>query len=138
MSTGSTSGVTGTQGQQSTTGTDRFNNLNLDDFIKMLVTELQSQDPLNPMSNTEILQQVAEIRSIASSQQLTDTLQSVVLGQNINTANSMLGRTITGLTDDSEQITGVVDAVSVHDNMPLLHVGEQTVQLKNVSEIVSG
>ncbi len=138
MSTGSTSGVVGAQGQQTTTGYDAFNNLNLDDFIKMLVTELQNQDPLSPMSNTEILQQVAEIRSIASNQQLTSTLQSVVLGQNINTANNMLGRTITGLTDDSQQITGVVDAVSVQDNMPLLHVGQQTVQLKNVSEILSG
>jgi len=136
MQTSVTSGIVGAQGQQATTGHDAFNDLNLDAFIKMLVAELQNQDPLNPMNNTEILQQVSQIRAIESNQRLTETLQSVMLGQNVNTASSLLGRTITGLTDDSKKITGVVDRVSIEDNVPRLHLGDQSIQLKNVAEIL--
>jgi flagellar basal-body rod modification protein FlgD len=136
MSTAATSAVSGTTGQQTTTGRNAFNDVNLETFIKLLVTELQSQDPLNPMDNSELINQVSQIRSIESNQRLTETLQSVLLGQNMATASSMLGRTINGLDDGSKEVRGKVDRVSVADGVPRLHVGEDTVQLKNVREVL--
>lgn len=133
----STSNILGQQGQQSATS-DAFNKVNLQDFVKLLVAELQNQDPLNPMDNSEILQQVSQIKSIESNQRLSDTLTSMQLQQNLMAASSLLQKTITGLTDNGDRVSGQVDRVSLDNNSVKLHVGQQTVSLSNVAEIDPG
>jgi flagellar basal-body rod modification protein FlgD len=134
MQTSATGGVTGQQGQQTTTG-DAFSKLDTSSFLQMLVAELQNQDPMNPMDNTQILQQVSQIKTIASDEKLTESIDAMQLQQNVTTANGMLGRTISGLSDDNKNISGKVDAVSISDGTAKLHIGDDTVSLNNVSEI---
>lgn len=131
-------GVTGQQSQQATVGTDAFSDVNLDDFLRLLVAELANQDPLNPMENSQILQQISQMREIESSERLSTTLQSVLLGQNLATANSLLGRNILGLDDEGQYITGTVDRVTIEDEKVKAHVGDHVVSLKNVAEILPG
>ena len=45
-----------------------------------MITELQNQDPLNPMDNTQMLEQINQIRQIGATDKLTSTLDSVLLG----------------------------------------------------------
>ncbi len=131
-------GVSGQQGQQATVGTDAFSDVNLDDFLQLLVAELANQDPLNPMENSQILQQVSQMREIDSTERLSATLDSVLLGQNLSTANSLLGRTILGLDDEGQYITGTVDRVTIEDDKVKAHVGDHVVSLKNVAEVLAG
>ena len=137
MSSVTFSGVQGQRGPQAPNH-DAFQDLNLDTFIQLLVAELQNQDPMSPMSNTEILQQISQIRAIESNTRLTTTLESVLLGQNVSTASSLLGRTISGLTDgeNGEMVTGKVEKVTVADGVAKLSVGGQTISLKNVEAIL--
>jgi flagellar basal-body rod modification protein FlgD len=116
---------------------DASSSLNLDTFMKLLVTEMQNQDPLEPMNNQEIVQQISQIRSIQASEELTTTLQAVLLGQNVATASSLLGRMIAGLDDNSQQVTGRVDGVTIADGQAKLYVGNSTVSLKNVVAIAA-
>jgi flagellar basal-body rod modification protein FlgD len=124
------------QAQQASNVQDAWNKVGLDDFVMLLVTELQNQDPLEPMNNGEILQQIGQIREIESNRQLTETLESVLLGQSVATASNLLERTIVGLSQQSERVTGRVDRVSIEDGRPKLHVGEHTIDLNNVAEIL--
>jgi len=135
MSTGSVSPV-GQGAQQTTTGHDAFRQIDLDDFLKLMITELRNQDPLNPMDNQALLQQITQIREIESNQRLSSTLQSVLLGQNLATASSLLGQTVRGLANGEQQITGKVDRVSIEDGAAKLHVGDDTIELSNVAEIL--
>ena len=135
MSTASI-GIMGQQGGQSTARVDPWGNVDMDDFVKLLVTELRNQDPLEPMSNQEILQQISQIREIESNARLTETLQSVLLGQNMATAGSLMGQVVKGLSETGERVTGPVDRVSIDDGVALVHVGEHTIALRNVSEIL--
>jgi len=135
MSTGSVRSI-GPQAQQTTTGHDAFKQVDLDDFLKLMITELQNQDPLNPMDNQALLQQITQIREIESNQRLSSTLQSVLLGQSVATASSLLGQTVRGLANGSQQITGKVDRVSIEDGAAKLHVGDDTIELSNVAEIL--
>lgn len=137
MSSTSVSSATGSSSTTSSTTTDAFDKLDTQAFLKLLVTEMSNQDPLQPMDSSEIVNQISQIRSIQASTQLSTTLEAVLLGQNLATASSLLGRTITGLTKDSKNVTGVVDRVSVADGVATLHIGDSTVSLKNVSAIVS-
>ena len=45
---------------------------NLDDFLKLMIAELQNQDPLDPMENSEMLQQLSQMRSIGATDKLTE------------------------------------------------------------------
>jgi flagellar basal-body rod modification protein FlgD len=110
--------------------------LKLDDFLKMLLTELQNQDPLSPMDSSTMLTQIGQISQVGSTQQLTSTLNSVLLGQNLNNATSLIGKTIDGLADDQTEVTGKVDKVTVANGKPILTVGDKTVQLENVRAVL--
>jgi flagellar basal-body rod modification protein FlgD len=117
---------------------DPMRGLEIEDFLKLMITELQNQDPLNPMDNHQILQQIGSMREIAATGRLTDTLEAVLLGQTLANATSLIGKQIEGLTDSGDKVSGVVDKVTVADGQPRLHVGNQTIRLKNVRLILPG
>ena len=129
-------GTASTQSQGYTTTSDVARALNADMFLELLLTEIQNQDPLEPMSNSELCQQLGQIWQLQSNMELSETLQSVSLGQNLTAANSMIGRVILGLTDEGEQIAGYVDSVSIEDGQAKLNVGEYSIDLENVSVIL--
>lgn len=114
--------------------------LDLESFLELLITELQNQDPLNPMDNTQLLNQLSQIRQIGATTQLSDTLNGVAEGQNLTTASNMIGRQISALTEDGDEVEGLVDRVSLEtaDNgrrTVQIHVGDQAVPLRNVREV---
>lgn len=115
--------------------TDAFGNLGLEQFISLMVTELQNQDPLNPMDNTQLLQQLSQMQSITSTKKLTETLDSVLLGQNLSNAGALIGKTINGLTDDGTEVTGKVDQATLVSNVPYLNVGDKSIKISNVRYI---
>jgi len=137
MASAGISGVVGQQGQQNTNGTDAFGEVDLQEFLAMMIAELQNQDPLNPMDNAQILQQISQIQEIESNKKLNESLASVTLGQNLAAAGSMLGQVIRGLAEDDSYVVGEVDRVSISDGTPTLHIGQSQIVLKNVTEILS-
>ncbi len=134
----STSGASSSQSQQTSqsSSTDPFDSLNTNTFIQLLVTEMENQDPMNPMSNSDILQEIGEIRSVDATTQLTTTLNSILTGQNVATAGSLIGRNITGTDSSGNNVTGTVSSVSLANGTATLNVGSQSVPLSNVTQIL--
>jgi flagellar basal-body rod modification protein FlgD len=114
---------------------DRMNELTMSDFIKMMVAELENQDPTNPMSNTEMLQQISQMRSITSNDRLTNGVESLTLGQALSTASSLIGKTVTGVNTLNEEITGKVDKVTIENGEAKLYVGSSIIKVSNVTAI---
>ena len=87
MATSALSGVVQGQTAQQTPSTvansDAFGNMGTQQFIQMMITELQNQDPTSPMDNSQILQEIGQIESISSTQKLSDTLTSMQLQQDM-------------------------------------------------------
>ncbi len=117
-STSSTSQSADTSGST----TDAINDLDLGTFLTLMITELQNQDPLNPLENKDMLAQLSQIRSVGSTDKLTKTLDSVLLGQNLTSATTLIGADISALSDNGDSVTGVVDRVSIDKGVPKLHV----------------
>jgi flagellar basal-body rod modification protein FlgD len=118
--------------------------LNSSDFLQLMIAELQSQDPLNPMDNHELVQQIGAIRELSATTKLTDTLDTVLLGQNMATASGLIGKKIDALDDEGNTVQGTVDRVTVttdpndeNKREVRVHVGAKEVKLKNVREILS-
>ena len=141
MATG-ISGAGGSTGASNSTNKpnesgDPLRGLDMDQFLKLMIAELQNQDPLNPLENSEMLQQISQIRSVGATDKLTKTLDAVLLGQNLSNGSTLIGKKVKGLTDDSKPVVGVVDRVSVANNVTRLHIGDKTVSLNNIGEILS-
>lgn len=125
MAVTSTSSLTSSAKSSSSSSgltTDAINDVDLSSFLKLMITELQNQDPLNPMDNKDMLAQLSQIRSIGATDKLTKTLDSVLLGQNIASATNLIGTDISALSDDSQTVAGIVDRVSIDKGVPKLHV----------------
>jgi flagellar basal-body rod modification protein FlgD len=114
---------------------DRFNELTMGDFIKMMVAELENQDPMDPMSNTEMLSQISQIRSITSNDQLSTSIEALTLGQALSTASGLIGKTVTGVNTLNEPVTGKVDKVTIEDGEAKLFVGSSIIKVGNVTAI---
>ena len=134
-------GVIGQQGDQNPYG-DAIQDVNMDDFLRMMIAELQNQDPMNPMDNAQILQQIGQIREITSNDRLTNTLEAAFLGQNLSTANSLMGRSVVALAKEAGGIrevlaAGKVTQISIENGVPKLHVGDRVLDLKDLTQIQS-
>jgi flagellar basal-body rod modification protein FlgD len=99
-----------------------LNDLDLDVFLKLLINEMQNQDPLNPMDNSEMLNQINQIREIGSTDKLTATLDSVLLGQNITSSTNLIGKDVKAISDDNQQVAGTVTRVTIEDGKPKLQL----------------
>ena len=117
---------------------DPFSSLSLNDFVTLLVTELQQQDPTQPVDNSTILNEVSQMQAISSNMQLSTTMQSMQLGQSVSTGSSLLGKTVTGVDTNNNPVNGVVDSVTVASGQVQVNVGSQIVNISNVSSIVDG
>jgi len=116
----------------SSSGTTGRNSVNAQDFYKLLITQLQSQDPLKPADNQAILQQVSMIKQLESSDNLSKTLGGMSTDQRLGSTSSLIGKYVTGTADtaggDSTRIEGVVVAVSYSSDgqaMLELHNGQR-------------
>ena len=100
--------------------------MDLDVFLELMLTELQNQDPLNPMDNQEMLNTMGQIREISASDKLTSTLDSVLLGQGVATSAGLIGKEVEGLTDDGRRVVGEVQQVAINDGAPILDLAVET------------
>ena len=118
-----------------------FNDISSGQFMELLISELQNQDPLNPMDNSQMVQQISQIRSIGATDSLTSSLSTLRESQELVTASAMIGQKIEGLADDATAVNGVVDRVSVETNAEnttrkvKVHVGNKTMDIKNIRTI---
>ncbi|MEF9416575.1 flagellar hook assembly protein FlgD [Ralstonia sp. SM1864_UCD524_TZ4] len=88
-STTSTSSTTSTTGITSQTGTDLQNT-----FMQLLVAQLKNQDPLNPMDNSQLTSQLAQINTVNGIAQLNTTMSSMATQSAASQASSLIGRTV--------------------------------------------
>lgn len=100
--------------------------LDLDVFLDLMLTELQNQDPLNPMDNQEMLNTISQIREIGANDKLSETLDSVLLGQNVATATGLIGTEVEGLTPDGQRVVGAVRQVTINEGQPELELAVET------------
>ncbi|MBF5091493.1 flagellar hook capping protein [Novosphingobium sp. NBM11] len=87
-----TSSVSNTSGTGSTANTSTAKNswgsLGAGDFLKLLTTQLQNQDPTAPVDNTQMVAQLAQFSSLSTSNDMSSTLKTI--SSQIATLNTKL------------------------------------------------
>jgi flagellar basal-body rod modification protein FlgD len=118
-----TTAVTGTSAQQQSAATTLPSpSLGSGDFLKLLTTELQNQDPMNPMDDTQSVAQLAQFSALSATQELNTSFQNFQSNFGVMQAAGLIGKNVTVVSTDatgnSANITGTVSSIAVQNGTP--------------------
>jgi len=85
--------------------------LGKDEFLKLLITQLQHQDPTEPMDDKEFIAQMAQFSSLEQMTNMTQEFTKISGMMSRGNALSLLGQNV-DILSGSQRISGIVEAVS--------------------------
>ena len=130
-STSSSSGSTQTQ----TTSSASFADMDASDFMNLLMAQLTHQNPMEPMDDTDMMNQFSQLNSLSQLQSISSLLtQSTAINQTAY-ATSLIGKTVKVAVDTDTTVEGVVSSVSAEDGVMMIKVDDETYPLSDVIEI---
>ncbi len=115
-----------------------------DAFTKMLVAQLQNQDPMAPQDNQQMVAQLAQFSSLEQMQQLNQNIMGLAVLQQTNAvmsqltqSSALIGQNVTYMDPATNtELTGTVGKVKILDGVATLEIGGQDVPLGNVTAIL--
>lgn len=124
----STDGTSGTKNPN--LNREAKNELDKDAFLKLLVTQLKYQDPLQPMDNTQFIAQTAQFTSLEQMKNLNTTMLNAqaynVIGKPV------YAETVNKETGVMEAVSGVVSSVQIKSGVPYVTVGNKNVPYEDI------
>jgi flagellar basal-body rod modification protein FlgD len=95
-----------------------------DRFLKLLVTQMRNQDPMNPMDNAQVTTQLAQISTVGGIDKLNNSLSAMSSAMSATQNASLIGRNVvvssdlvrlgsTGPVTVGVELTGAADKVGV-------------------------
>lgn len=121
--------TTSTVSTDSTTGTS---DLGKDDFLQLLVAQMQYQDPLEPTSNTEYISQYATYAEL-------EEIQNLSMSTDLARASALVGQEVviasTSDTGETNYIRGNVDYVQIESGSALLSINDSTYSLDDLYSV---
>ena len=116
---------------------EKSTELGKDQFLSILVAQLRNQDPMNPMSDTDFIAQMAQFTTVEQLSNMSGEL--ALIRQNIGTASSLIGKTVTWNEFDEAgkviQKSGVVDSIISQDGRLYVEVGGERIGIDFVGQI---
>ena len=113
-----------------------FAQLDSAEFIKVLFTELQNQDPLKPQDTSKLLEQLSSLRNIESQLSLQEQLEDLVTQNQVASAGNLIGKKVAGLDVENNKVSGLVASVRVKDDEVILELDTgQRLKMSNVTAI---
>jgi flagellar basal-body rod modification protein FlgD len=108
--------------------------LTQNDFLQLLVAQMENQDPLQPQSDTEMASQMAQFTSLTQTTAMSSSLSDMQ-------ANSLIGTTVTLQIPNSQNTTsgvvqGVVSGAESSDGTPQIVVNGTAYDVSQVLSVV--
>ncbi len=118
-----------------------------DRFLKLLVAQLNNQDPMNPMDNAQMTSQMAQINTVTGIQQVNDTLKN--MAEQFTAMQVLQGSNIVGhqvlidgntLSPDNGVARGAIDLAARAESVKLdiLSPGGQVIDTLNLGALDAG
>ena len=104
--------------------------LGKDDFLKLLVTEMRNQDPLQPMDNKDFIAQMAQFSSLEQMNNVSNSMDNLSKSMfnfaqqaSLTQGAAMIGKWVGGINVDGvTPMEGVVEAVKWLDGEPMVQI----------------
>ena len=110
------------------------------DYMKLLITQLQNQNPMEPLSNNEMAAQLAQFSQLQQLETMNDNFAKVLSTSELTYANSLLGKEVAFKpeteTGTSDITSGIVEQVYNNvDGKVFLRIGNLTLGLEDVISV---
>lgn len=107
------------------------------DFMTLLIAQLQAQDPLEPMRASDFMVQLAQLQSVSELSMMNLQLMQLVDLESLNPTLSLIGREVQWLDRETgERVSGIVDRVELTaDRGYVLIVGEEELSLDQILSV---
>jgi flagellar basal-body rod modification protein FlgD len=127
---------TTTSSASSNTPTNPSGQLDDDEFLQLMVTQLQDQNPLNPTNSSSYLSELAQFTSLEQETNTASNTQALETSNQTTEALSLLGQSVTYLATDGSTETGVVSSVDLSGSSPTLTIsGDSGITTSQVQSV---
>lgn len=116
--------------------------LGKDDFLKLLITELKNQDPLNAVDDKNLITQMAQFSSLEQMNNMTESVNNLattmysLYSQSLLTQGAaLIGKQVVGEDNDGNSTQGIVDSVKWSSIGLQLQIGDKLLDLADVTGI---
>lgn len=92
-------------------------------FLKLLVANLQHQDPMQPQDSSAYMQQLSQMTMVEQITSLATSTKATAESQQAAAAVGLIGKTVSYIGADGAPVSGVVERVEVSGARPTLTVG---------------
>jgi flagellar basal-body rod modification protein FlgD len=137
MSTQPITDPTSTTTTPTTSPTNPSGQLDDNEFLQLMVTQLQDQDPLDPTDTSDYLSQLAQFTSLEQETNTATNTQQLESSNQTTQALSLLNQQVTYISTQGATETGVVTTVDLSGSSPTLTIGGvsgiSTSQVQSVS-----
>ena len=107
-----------------------------DGFLKLLVAQLQHQDPSSPQDSSQFAAQMAQFSTVEQLANLAKTSAKSAKSAAMSQAVGLLGKAVSYLGQDGQSVQGTVQRVDAGDDVPTLVVdGVTGIGIDSVSEV---
>jgi len=104
------------------------------DFLKLLTTQMSNQDPMNPVSDTDQIAQLAQFSALQSMNTVASEVASLRTDTQLQGASSLLGRQVTVMTQDGD-VVGSVDSVQADSSNVYVSIGGQLYTYSSITKV---
>jgi flagellar basal-body rod modification protein FlgD len=127
-------------------GQVKSRDLGQQDFMKLMLEQMRSQNPLEPQDNNQFFSQMVQFESLDAMHSIAAALKSLAEVSELANASALVGRTVlatrelepdpaTGLPRAPEEISGVVSKVTFGAAGAMVHIGDRTVPAASITEV---
>lgn len=103
-----------------------------DTFLKLMVAQLKYQDPMNPTDSAEFLSQSAQFSALEQMTTVAEQSAQAIVLQLAFGASGLVGKSVTYMNADGEEVTGAVSSVDFEATGPVLRVGDDSIGMGDV------
>ncbi|NMB58302.1 MAG: hypothetical protein GYA12_03965 [Chloroflexi bacterium] len=104
-------------------------------FMSLLLAQMTNQNPLEPMNDTEMVNQMVSMNSLTELQKISKAISALAQTNQFVSASSLMDKTVTYINDKKEKVSGVVSGVFLDGSNVNLKVGDKSVPLTSIISV---
>lgn len=109
--------------------------LGKNDFLQLLVTQLQNQDPTSPTDSSTFMTQLAQFSTLEQETNISQSVDGLASTESVTQGVDLIGKQITYTGSDGTPASGTVDGVAVSGSGVTFDVGGVSVQPSDVTNV---
>jgi flagellar basal-body rod modification protein FlgD len=110
--------------------------LNTDQLLQLLVSQLQNQDPLDPVTNQDFFNQLTSLNTVEGLSSLNANFSQMLQLQQLSQGADLVGKTVNYTPTGGAPTTGTVSSVAAQNGQFVLTVGSNQVTLSQIQSVV--